>query len=218
MANEKSTEGTVERRESPPFDVGKKNGILILVSLLAIIAVLAIFGGGDSSNGNAETEITNNPKTDPVKLDSPVSGETEEKDEIPKLVDIVDGVSIEIRSSDKSKMVDDFFVSDIQITDKKIKFSVENRDEDYLQTISTIELVCEFKGEEGKYKPFSYNLYPVHNRKKIKDTEILFFPGDKINMEISLDDGTGRKYYIEKILFYITPREKIPIEMIKSYT
>lgn len=62
MTNEKSTEGTVERKEqSSPFDIGK-GGILLLVAMITLaIALFAIFGGGGadvSSSGGESTDAS----------------------------------------------------------------------------------------------------------------------------------------------------------------
>ena len=119
-------------------------------------------------------------------------------------------------------MVDDFCISDVQITDKKIEFSVENKDEDYAQLISTIALYCafgEYEDSNGIIRPprsgIFYPNHPVYNE-KIKNSEILFIPNHKADLEANVLFASGNN--IKKVLFYITPKDKIPMEMIEPYT
>ena len=76
----------------------------------------------------------------------------------------------------------------------------------------------DFPFPSAAQKPFSYSLYPNHpieDGKKMENNEAYFFPGHKIDLEVDMRDG---KYKVEKILFYITPKDKTPMEEINEET
>ena len=75
MVKKKSTEGTVEKKESSPLDVGKY-GRLLLLGLLTV-ALIVIFSGGSTDTANTEEAL--NP--DPVKSEAGTGVNDSEKTE-----------------------------------------------------------------------------------------------------------------------------------------
>lgn len=211
-------------KSTPPQKEETEKGLPVPIGFIAVLAMvsLAIIFGPSLIAGMSESGAigdTSNPSgsgIDGADTGTTIISGKESSEEIKiGTSKVIGGVLIESRivPGKNEKMVDDFFISNIQITAKKITFTMENRDEDYLQTISTVRLVCNFMEHDG-YAPYSYSFYPDHptkNGEEIENTEINFFSGNRIDLEVNIGEGKN----IKKVLFYIEPGEKIPIEIIK---
>jgi len=201
------------------------------IAFLAI-ATLAVVFGPTLIAGMGESAATSQttPDASGTEIDTAIDSEENEDIEIetPKLIN---GVSIETQlrtHGGKEGMINDFFISNIKITDEKITFTVENKNEHYAQVLSTIILYCDFeeyKDSNGATHPLSQAFdvfYPNHHTrhtgkdKPIKNAEIILVKGYAIDLEAKASFQSFN--YLEKISFRVTLDERIPMEMFEPQT